>query len=125
MSPADRSVQVFESERVVARGTSRTTWFVRREDEWVNVAQWPGAVAEAQSAGPGTVWERAVRITVPAGTALLRVETAPKPDARQDPMKYLRGSSKGRPTSSRRTTFRVKRDGSLERTPNGAPPRDD
>ncbi|HEX4474094.1 MAG TPA: hypothetical protein VH142_03385 [Polyangiaceae bacterium] len=124
MSPADRSVEVVESERVVARGTSRTTWFVRREDEWVNVAQWPGAVAEARNAGPGTVWERAVRVAVPAGTELLRVETAPRADTRQDPMKYLRGSSKGRPTTSRRTTFRVKRDGSLERAPNHAPSRD-
>ncbi len=123
MSSADRSVQVFENERVVARGTSRTTWFVRRDDDWVNVTQWPGAVAEAQSAGPGTVWERAVRIAVPAGTELLRVETTPRADARQDPMKYLRGTSKGRPTASRRTTFHVKRDGSLERVPNRAPSR--
>jgi hypothetical protein len=99
-------VELVDCARVVPYGEARVTWFVRKSDGWVRAAEWPGAAVEQRDAGPGTVWERAVTVELPAGTELLRVETRPRAEAPKDPLSYFdrRGS---RARATRRTRYRV------------------
>jgi hypothetical protein len=106
-------VELLDSARVVPYGEARVTWFVRKNDGWVRAGEWPGAVLEPREAGPGTVWERAVTVALPAGTELLRVETRPRAEAPKDPLSYLdRRSSRARAT--RRTRYRVEVGGRVQ-----------
>jgi hypothetical protein len=109
-------VDLVDGEHVVARGAARTTWFVRQGEGWVRAADWAGAEVERRSSGPGTVWERAIRLSLPAGTELLRVETRPLPPPPRDPLSYLQSEIRTTPRATRRTVFRVLRGGRLART---------
>ena len=100
-------IQLFDDERIVPHGAQRTTWFVRQGEAWIKAAEWPGATTERRDSGPGTVWERAVTVTLPLGAELMRVETKPLPPANKDPMSYLRTETKRQPRATRRTYYRV------------------
>jgi hypothetical protein len=106
-------VEVVEDERVADHGQVHVWWFVQKADDYVKAGEWPGAVSERRDAGPGTVWERAIRLSVPRGTELMRVEVRPRPPVHQDPLSYLERDQKGAPRVTRRSHFLVTRGGRL------------
>ena len=70
-------VEVVDEERIVERGTGQINWFVRKNDGWVHVTEWPGARSQRLDAGAGTVWQSRTEIEVPRGTRMMRVESRP------------------------------------------------
>jgi hypothetical protein len=118
------ALELVELERVAGRGTERTAWFVRTGDAWTKVDGWPGATVERRDAGPGTVWEHAVGIAVPAGTELMRVDSRPRAAPPKDPLAHLRSGAARPPRATRRSYFRVDTSGRLVAvTPTGRPGR--
>jgi hypothetical protein len=106
-------LELIDEERVVARGTQRSTWFVRRGDAWTRAADFPGATVERRDTGPGTVWEHAVIVVLPAGTELMRVDSRPLSVAAKDPLAYLRSGAKPSPRATRRRYYKVDERGRL------------
>jgi hypothetical protein len=100
------TVELVEHERIVPYGAARTAWLVKKGDGWVRATLWTGATTEQRSAGPGTVWERAVTLVLPRGTELMRVETRPRPEPPKDPLSYLDRRT-ARPMATRKTAYRV------------------
>ncbi|HYQ41342.1 MAG TPA: hypothetical protein VER11_05230 [Polyangiaceae bacterium] len=97
--PPQESVEVIDEERIVPRGTAQVNWFVRLNDAWVHVSEWPGARSERLEAGAGTVWQSRTEIQVPRGARLMRVESRPRSYARESPLEYL---TRGAPSKSRK-----------------------
>lgn len=106
MTERAESVELIDEERIVPYGAARTTWLVRQGDGWVTAAKWPGATTESRDAGPGTVWERAVKLELARGTELMRVESRPRPEAPKDLFAYF-GKKGAHPRTTRRTHYRV------------------
>lgn len=106
-------IEVVEAERVVPRGTARTSWYYRRGDAWERVAEARGAVATSRDLGPGTVWERAITLHLAVGTALRRVDELPGPPPRLDPLSYLKQGPRAPRYTIKSRYFRVARDGRL------------
>jgi hypothetical protein len=107
------AVEVTEEERVVPRGTAQTRWYYRRGDAWEKVMEAGDAVVEARPKGPGTIWERAVKLRLPVGTEVRRVDERPGPPSRMDPLAYL---TKGKPSPKyeiEERRYRVVRGGRL------------
>ena len=98
-SPPQEVVEVIDEERIVERGTAQVNWFVRLNDAWVHVTEWPGARSERLNAGAGTVWQSRTEIDVPRGARLMRVESRPSSYARESPLEYL---TRGAPSKSRK-----------------------
>ena len=107
-------IELVGGERVVERGTSEVTWWVRRGRAWLNASEWPGAELERLEAGPGTIWETRIELELPAGSILLRVESRPGARVRRDAMDWLRSAARGASRAVRRSYFRVGRSGELE-----------
>lgn len=109
------TIEVFESEVVVPRGTRRTSWRVRFRDDWVAVSEHPTARVENVDSGPGTVWERRIELDVESGTLLERLTSSPAP--RQDePLAYLHRSRPRAIWQKRRVEYRVGARGELVTT---------
>jgi len=119
----EQRVELYQAETVVEHGTREVTWFVRRSDAWVNVSAFPEAVVERQRAGPGTVWESRVELSLPAGTRLMRVESMPAPPQRRDAFDYLAREARGPKRRVDRSYFRVGARGKLVRERTATPPR--
>jgi hypothetical protein len=67
---------------------------------------------------PGVVWRRSVRLRLPVGTRLMRVESVPPPRAAQkDPLSYLWGAPRSSAQQVQRRYFKVDVGGRLEREP--------
>jgi hypothetical protein len=115
--PVGERVEVVEDERVAPHGTVHTWWFVRQADAWVKAGKWPGALTEPRDAGPGTVWERVVRLVAPTGTEFMQVVVRPRPPARRDPLSYLEHTVKRAPNATDRRYYRVLRGGRLQVIP--------
>jgi hypothetical protein len=90
-------VALIEEEQIVPRGSAGTTWWVRVNDAWAAAGSLPDAVITDLEAGPGTVWRRQVELSLPRGTRLLKVESAPLVQQRT-PLEYLAR----KPTSARK-----------------------
>jgi hypothetical protein len=106
-------VDVTEEERVVPRGTAQTRWYYRRADAWEKVTEASGAEVVARPKGPGTIWERAVKLRLAVGTEMRRVDERPGPPSRMDPLAYL---TKGKPSPKyeiEERRYRVARGGRL------------
>jgi hypothetical protein len=110
------SIELIDDERIVPYGAARTTWLVRQGEGWIAAAQWPGASTESRNAGPGTVWERAVKLALPRGTELMRVESRPRPEAPKDLFAYF-GKKGAHPRTTRRTRYRVEAGGRVRPVP--------
>jgi hypothetical protein len=108
-------LQIFEA--VTRGGVRRVTWHVSEQDEWVSVAATPGAQLDYQDRGPGMVWRRQVRLRLPVGAELMRVESEPARDAPKDPLAYLWGARRGTERRVRRSYFRVGEQGKLLKLP--------
>lgn len=117
--PPQEIVEVVDEERIVPRGTAQVNWFVRLNDAWIHVSNWPGARSERLEAGAGTVWQSRTEIRVPRGARLMRVESRPSGYTRESPLEYL---TRGAPSKSRRVRrnyYFVGRSGDLIATADG------
>ena len=115
-APPLARVELVEHERVMGRGAARVYFLVKKGDGWLRATEWPGAQTESRDAGPGTVWERAVILELPVGTEVSRVEVRPREPRRLDPLSHLMSRASAAPRTTRRVSFRVKRDGRLAPT---------
>lgn len=104
-------IEIAENERIAPHGQVHVWWFVQKADDYVKAGEWPGAVTERRDSGPGTVWERVIRLVLPQGTELMRVEVRPRPPVRRDPLSYLEREQKPAPSATRRSYFLVTRGG--------------
>lgn len=114
-APPTESVELYEEEHVVARGSATTYWLVRDRDAWTPAGRMPGARVEEIPPGPGVVWTRRVQLTLPRGALLQCVRSAPQLVGKS-PLAYL----ESKPFSSRRvrrTLHRVGRGGVLVAAP--------
>jgi hypothetical protein len=109
------TIELVGGERVVDRGTSEVTWWVRRGRSWVNAGEWPGARLEQLEAGPGTIWQTRIELALVAGSVLLKVESRPGVRVRRDAMDWLKSDARGAARALRKSYFRVGRSGELER----------
>lgn len=80
-------VSVVEEAVIVERGERRRKWFVRHQEEWLRVEDYPGAVLETlddESARcpPGIVWQRSYEVVLSRGARLMAVSTFPRLRAR-------------------------------------------
>jgi hypothetical protein len=114
MPSRDVAIELREGEYIAPRGTREISWHIRQNDGWVHVSKWPLAEVVRCETKSGVVWENLTRLTVPAGTRLLRVESRPAPYTQRDALDYLRRS----PNAARRVfrqEFRVGARGDLLR----------
>lgn len=111
--PPQESVDVIDEERIVPRGTAQVNWFVRFNDAWVHVSDWPGARSERLEAGAGTVWQSRTEIQVPRGVRLMRVESRPSGYTRESPLDYLTRGAPSKSRKVRRNYYVVGRSGNL------------
>jgi hypothetical protein len=107
------TVELVEGEHVAGRGTGEVTWFVRQNDGWVHVSQWPGAQIERLDAAAGTVWQSRVTLSVSRGTSLMRVESRPAPDERASAFEHLKRGPVAAPRRTERRYYDVGRGGRL------------
>jgi hypothetical protein len=98
---------------VVERGRRTLLWQIEWRDGWRRVEEWPDAELETVDPGPGTVWERRIRIRVPRGTRLERVVSRPGDAARRDAWDYLAREVRGPARHLTRTRFQVSARGEL------------
>jgi hypothetical protein len=110
-------IEVVETERVVPRGTARTSWYYRRGDAWEKVTAARGAVTQSRDIAPGTIWERAVTLHLAVGTELRRVDETPGPSPRLDPLSYLKKGTRAPRYAITSRYYRVARDGRLTAGP--------
>jgi hypothetical protein len=115
MTSFEIEFQLFET--VMRGGTRRVTWHISEQDAWLSVADYPGARVEQQERAPGTVWRRHVRVSLPLGAQLMRVDSEPAADAPRDPLAYLWGAPRAAGRRVRRSYFSVVEHGKLERLP--------
>jgi hypothetical protein len=107
------SIELFEEEFVVARGTAEVHWFVRKNDAWVHCASYPGASSTQLDATPGTVYRRRVELELPRGTRLMRVESRPQRAARKSAVEHLLRPRTSVERETRRSYFSVGARGAL------------
>lgn len=117
--PPQEVVELVDEERIVPRGTAQVNWFVRFNDAWLHVSDWPGARSERLEAGAGTVWQSRTAIEVPRGTQLMRVESRPSGYARESPLDYLTRGAPSKSRKLRRNYYAVGRSGDLKPLPDG------
>ncbi len=110
-------VEVVDEERIVERGTAQINWFVRKNDGWVHVTEWPGARSQRLDAGAGTVWQSRTELDVPRGTRFMRVESRPNPYQRESPLEYLTRGTPSKSRRVRRSYFAAARAGNLTSVP--------
>ena len=115
MSPAApklETVELFEDEHIVPRGSARSTWHVRTGRVWVRAREVPGARLQQLDPAPGCVWRCRIEVELAPGTELLLTQSVPLL-AKKGPLEYLeRGQAAGRRV--RRTHHRVGSGGKLE-----------
>lgn len=111
---------MFDSEVIVGRGRRKTHHLVRLEDAWVVVSEHPSARSERIDAGPGTVWESRVELSLPRGTRMVRVVSQPLEEPPRDPLAYLTRPSSTPKRRTIRTELVVGVRGTLEEVPPGS-----
>ena len=122
MSPREFAIALEAFETIVDGGVRRVSWLVADGEDWITAAEYPGASVEMADRSPGVVWRRSVRLRLPVGTRLMRVESVPPPRAAQkDPLSYLWGAPRASAQQVQRRYFKVDVGGRLEREP-PAPP---
>ncbi|MEZ4225456.1 MAG: hypothetical protein R3B13_31175 [Polyangiaceae bacterium] len=83
------SVEVEEHGVIRGRGVQTVTWLVKRGDLWCKAAEYPDAVVSQLDAGPGSIWQRRIELTLAVGTPLERVVAHPKADEPRDVLAHL------------------------------------
>jgi hypothetical protein len=113
MMDIELELETFEA--VVAGGVRRVTWLVLQDDKWTMVSEVPGARVEQRDVGPSVVWRRRVKLALPLGSHLSRVESVPRRAPARDPLAYLLTPSRGGDRETRRSYFVLGARGKLER----------
>ena len=108
------SIELFEEEFVVARGTGEVHWFVRQNDAWLHCSSYPGARCTRLDAPAGTVYRTRVELEVPAQTRLMRVESRPGRPARKTTLEHLMRPATNTPRETRRSYYAVGARGDLK-----------
>lgn len=117
-APKLETVELFEEEQIVLRGSSRTSWFVRRGSDWIRARELPGAHVERLDTLPGSVWRCRIELSLERATSLMLVKSSPI-ESQLSPLEHLeRGPGAGRRV--RRTYHRVGRDGCVEEDESGS-----
>jgi hypothetical protein len=111
------SVELFECEVVAGRGRKQTLYLIRFNDSWVAASKHPGARVQSLDPGPGTVWERRIELDLPRGSLLRRIDSAPLPDPKADPLAYLTRAAPKARRRTHETRLRVAARGRLEPDP--------
>jgi hypothetical protein len=112
-APPEESVDVVDEERIVPHGTLEVTWFIRKNDAWLHVSQWPGAVVERLSAGAGTVWQNRTQLCAPRGARFMRVASRPGEPPTQNALEYLTRGALKPPRRVRRSYYQLGSGGAL------------
>ncbi len=112
--PPLQRVELYDSEKIVDRGTQRTDWYVRVGDGWQRAARIPGATTTTLDVGPGTVWQICIELQLPAGTKLMRVQSSPRRERARDAFTHLLQGSRGPAVQTRPSYFRVGRRGEID-----------
>jgi hypothetical protein len=109
---AHRVIDLVDEERVAARGTAKTSWFVRIRDAWTPAAKVEGASSELEkNPGPGVVWRRHTRVSLAPGTRVREVVLGPR-DLERTPIEHLM-KSRSSPRASRERLYSVGSHGEL------------
>lgn len=108
-------IEIEALERITSGGVRRVSWHVLSDGEWVTAATLPAAQVQHLDRGPGIVWQQLVRVQLPLGSRLMRVESFPERSPPKDPMDYLWAERRGAPRATRRSYFRVAPGGRLVR----------
>ena len=111
----DFELELDTFEVVVPGGVRRVTWLVLQDGTWTMASEVPGARVELRDAGPKVVWRRHVSLTLPVGSHLSRVESAPKRAPPRDPLAYLLAPKRDATRETRRSYFVLATGGKLER----------
>jgi len=118
MSATEFAIALEAFEAIVDGGVRRVSWHVADGEDWIAADQYPDAHVEMVERSPGVVWRRSMRLRLPVGTRLMRVESLPRERAtKKDPMSYLWGSPRASAQQVQRRYFTVDRRGRLEREP--------
>ncbi len=112
-------VEVLESESIVAGGTQKISWRLLKDKVWIAVSDAPGAIVESLDAGPGTVWERRIELSLELGSVLERTVSRPVPRRAKDALSYLERDTRGSAVRVSRARYRVAARGRLERLEGG------
>ncbi|MBX3182334.1 MAG: hypothetical protein KIT72_09215 [Polyangiaceae bacterium] len=117
--PTSELVEVTQFEAIVPRGTRQVSWLWRRapRDGWQHLAALPGAEVERLEPSPQVVWESRVRVTLPYGSWLMRVESRPGKPEVKSALEHLMGARRTAPRRVIRRYFRVGRRGRLVPVP--------
>lgn len=106
------TIEVFESEIVIPRGTRRVRWQILVNDDWIGVSEHPTARIQHVDSGPGTVWERRIELDVESGTLLERLTSSPATQ-KADPLAYLERDRPRAKWQKQRSEYRVGPKGEL------------
>ena len=117
MVEGDYEIELQISEIVVRGGVRRVTWLLDKEDEWISVTQLPGAELERGDRGPGMVWLCRVRLRLPRGARLMRVESQPQRSEPKDPLTYFWSARASTEKRVQRSYFQIGDQGRLIRIP--------
>jgi hypothetical protein len=115
MVKGDYEVELQISEVVTRGGVRRVTWLLDKEDEWISVAKLPGVELERGDRGPGMVWLCRVRLQLPLGARLMRVESQPQRGEPKDPLAYFWSARSSAQKRVDRSYFQVGDQGRLIR----------
>jgi len=119
-SPPLERLSLLEEEHVQARGTSRTSWRVAKNDGWIRPNAVPGARVERLETAPGIVYRTRIELELPRGTRLLRVELRSEPEAAST-FEHLTGTTRGARKRTRTSEYRVGAGGTLDRVERRSP----
>jgi hypothetical protein len=109
---AHAGIVLTDQETVVDRGTCEIHWLVRVADAWVAAAKVTGASTEFENGpGPGVIWRRHTRLSLPEGTRLLCVERRPEELVRT-PLEHLT-KTRSSPRKTSRRLYSVGRAGQV------------
>jgi len=119
MSATEFAIALEAFEAIVDGGVRRVSWHVADGEDWIAADQYRDAIVEMVERSPGVVWRRSMRLRLPVGARLMRVESLPQERATQkkDPLSYLWGSPRASAQQVQRRYFTVDRRGRLEREP--------
>jgi len=108
------TVELLESEKVVANGVARQTWSVHQEGCFRPAHRLPGAEVTMRSSGSGFIWARTVALKLATGTRLELTQESPRPREHSSTFKILTLDQKSS-TLRRKTLHEISSDGRVVR----------
>ncbi|MDX2051346.1 MAG: hypothetical protein SFV15_03080 [Polyangiaceae bacterium] len=113
----DLLVELTESEAVTPHGTQKVVWFVWFKGCWTHPKELDGTVCESLERASGTVWAQRLKVPLPEGARLMKVDQRPNTQERLNPLDYLTREVRGARQKTHRRYYRVSRNGTLVMEP--------